>query len=43
MDSGLHTFQKINLEYLKLPKNQAFHPNSENVDLGNSIRGIEDK
>ena len=41
LDSGLHTFKKIQNDKLFLPKNHILQPSRENIEIANRVRGIE--
>lgn len=40
-DSGLNTLQRMAFDKIKLPENHTLHPNLQNIELANHIRGIE--
>lgn len=40
-DSGLHHLNRISFQKLNLPENPIFHPDINNIIIGNQLRGIE--
>ena len=40
-DSGFRKFQLLNFDKIQIPENHTLRPNTSNIRLANSIRGIE--
>lgn len=41
MDSGFRKFQNMSYHQISLPISSALHPSEENINIANSLRGIE--